>query len=153
MPTALRLVREPSTADGATFGALYLNGRFQCWTLEDRIREQVGVPVADWKIPHVTAIPAGTYLVCLTPSKRFGRVLPEVLAVPGYTGVRIHAGNTVADTDGCILVGRTRDVATNTIGGSRVALEALLERVRTSPSPVLLTIDNPPPAPTGTLLA
>ena len=57
------------------------------------------------KIAGKTAIPAGTYLVKKTMSPRFKKVLPEILNVPNYTGVRIHAGNTAADTEGCLLLG------------------------------------------------
>ena len=95
----LRVLREPSTA-AATLGILLIDGVFACWTLEDVVR-----PV---KIPGETAIPAGRYDVRLSLSQRFQKVLPEVLAVPGFAGIRIHAGNTQADTHGCVLGGRVR---------------------------------------------
>lgn len=53
-----------------------------------------------------TAVPAGLYRLALSPSPKFGRLLPLLVGVPGMTGVRIHRGNTVADTRGCILPGR-----------------------------------------------
>lgn len=93
----LTLVREP-TCEGFTRGELFIDGVPECFTLEDQVR---GV-----KIPGETAIPAGRYRVALTKSPRFKKVLPELLQVPGYTGVRIHAGNTADDTEGCILVGQ-----------------------------------------------
>ena len=119
--------REP-TVQGVTPGTLDLgSGRF-CYTLEDAVREQVGVPVADWKIAGATAIPAGTYALQITHSQRFGRPLPLLIGVPGFAGVRIHAGNTAADTEGCLLVGRTRVGATR-IGESRAMCEELLARL------------------------
>jgi hypothetical protein len=60
-----------------------------CWTCEDEVREVPGQPVATWKVPGKTAIPAGIYEVDITMSQRFGRDLPVLLAVPGFTGVRI----------------------------------------------------------------
>lgn len=82
-----------------TIGKLYIDGHYLCDTLEDTVRP-VGV-----KIAGKTAIPTGTYKVKKTMSPRFKKVLPEILNVPGFTGVRIHAGNTAVDTDGCLLLG------------------------------------------------
>ena len=88
-----------------TIGSMTVDGDWQCWTLEDPVREVPDQPVAQWKVPGKTAIPAGRYRVDITVSARFKRLLPLLAAVPGYEGVRIHAGNTSADTEGCILIG------------------------------------------------
>ena len=85
--------------EGYTIGLLYVDGRLWCNTLEDTVRPD-GV-----KIQGQTAIPAGVYNVCLTMSPKFKRSLPLLDNVPNFTGVRIHAGNTAKDTEGCILVG------------------------------------------------
>ena len=82
-----------------TIGKLYIDGCYFCDTLEDTVRP------AGQKIAGKTAIPAGTYTVKKTMSPRFKRILPEILNVPGFTGVRIHEGNTAKDTDGCLLLG------------------------------------------------
>lgn len=118
----LDLQREPTQAE-ATIGALYLNGVWQCWTLEDAVRERPGEPVSAWKVPGQTAIPSGTYQVLLTYSARFGRELPLVVNVPGFLGIRFHSGNVIGDTEGCILLGFTR--GPGRIGGSRQALESV----------------------------
>lgn len=119
----LLVLREP-TVEGTTFGSLYVNGVRFCETLEDPLREVAGVPVEAWKVKGDTAIPLGTYALVLSMSNRFQRVLPEVLAVPGFTGIRIHAGNTVADTEGCLLVGSARNA--RGVTGSKTALEKLM---------------------------
>ena len=82
-----------------TIGKLYIDGHYLCDTLEDTVRP------AGTKIAGKTAIPAGTYRVKKTMSPRFKKILPEILNVPGFTGVRIHAGNLPKDTDGCLLLG------------------------------------------------
>lgn len=122
----LTLRREPTVA-GVTHGTLAIDGAHLCMTLEDAVRERAGVPVAEWKVPAQTAIPAGRYPVTLTFSARFQRVLPLLAGVPGFSGVRMHSGNVIDDTEGCILVGLTR--AKTSIGSSRLALAALMARL------------------------
>ena len=98
-----------------TIGRLYTTP--QCWTLEDAVRDGP-------KVMGETAIPTGRYRVQITQSQRFEKMLPILLDVPGFTGVRIHAGNTATDTSGCILVGQDREA--DAIGHSRLALDVLL---------------------------
>lgn len=136
----LTVLREPSVR-GVTFSAVYVNGAFQCWGLEDVMREQPGLPVAAWKIPGQTAIPSGRYALVLSMSPRFQTALPEVLNVPGFTGIRIHAGNSAEDTDGCLLVGTGR--TQKWVTGSRVALAALIERLESVPEDHTITYRNP----------
>lgn len=81
-----------------TIGHLYVDGEFLCDTLEDIPRYV--------KIMNETCIPTGDYKVILNESNRFKRVMPLLLQVPNFEGIRIHAGNTEADTSGCILVGK-----------------------------------------------
>ena len=133
----LRVIREPSTA-AATMGILLIDGVFTCWTLEDVVREV--------KIPGETAIPAGRYAVQLSLSQRFQKLLPEILTVPGFTGIRIHAGNTQADTAGCLLVGRIR--ADDRVEESKLALMHVMEQLRratTAGDPITITIEEAQP--------
>jgi Family of unknown function (DUF5675) len=132
--------------DRSTIGVLAF-AEFSCFTLEDRVREP-GV-----KIPGETAIPAGRYQVVVTRSERFsgkasakaGRpvnvFLPLLLEVPNFTGIRIHSGNTDHDTEGCILVGRSR--GRDWVGDSRAALGELLPLIRAA-GEVWVTISNEP---------
>ena len=92
-----------------TIGKLYIDDKYICDTIEDKDRgitqktplEQI----QKVKIPSKTAIPTGKYKVVLSYSNRFNKVLPELLNVPHFKGIRIHSGNTEEDTEGCILVG------------------------------------------------
>lgn len=104
----------------ATIGELRIDGEWFCWTLEDTVRAQ--------KIKHETAIPAGEYVVTLSQSARFGTVLPEVHDVPEFLGIRIHPGNSAADTSGCILVGKGRNG--EKITDSREAFAGLMSRLQ-----------------------
>lgn len=122
----LHLVRDVLTPD-FTLGRLAINGVFACFTCEDAVRQVEGRPVEDWKIHGKTAIPKGDYIVIINYSNRFRRELPLLLEVPGFTGVRIHSGNTAVDTEGCLLVGKSR--AKNGVGQSRLAFEDLFQKI------------------------
>ena len=123
----LELRSRPST-ENSTIGELSEAGAFECFTLEDVVREIPGVPVVEWKIPGETAIPAGRYKITVTYSQHFGRDLPLLNGVPGYIGVRIHQGNKAADTEGCILTGTAVDG--EQITESRKAFEPLFARIQ-----------------------
>lgn len=62
------------------------------------------------KVYGETAIPTGVYTVKMTYSPKYKRMMPEVLNVPGFSGIRIHSGNTAKDSLGCILLGRNTKV-------------------------------------------
>ena len=103
-----------------TIGKLYIDGVYQCDTLEDTDRGLTqDMPLSEIKenkIKGVTAIPSGTYDITLnvvspkyskrSQYKSIGGKLPRLLNVPGYEGVLIHIGNTAQDSEGCILVGQ-----------------------------------------------
>lgn len=124
--------RQPS-ANGCTIGTMSIDGAFQCYTLEDVVRP------AGEKVYGQTAIPAGRYQVQLTMSNRFKTVLPLLESVPNFEGVRIHPGNTAADTDGCILVGESK--TSNSIGASRVAFDKLFAKLQAHRGEIWLTVE------------
>lgn len=112
-----------------TIGRLtVVGGDFACWVCEDTVREVPGQPVVAWKVSGKTAIPARTYDVVVTMSARFRRELPLLVDVPGFTGIRIHPGNTAEDTEGCLLPGL--DHTGSGVGRSRLAFDALFALIR-----------------------
>lgn len=95
------------------------------------------------KIHGKTAIPAGVYRVKTTWSNRFQRMMPLVLDVPGFAGVRLHPGNSAANTEGCILLGLARDVKAGTVSRSKAActwLDAEIARVEAEGGVVTLEV-------------
>jgi|SwirhirootsSR2_FD_contig_31_9269949_length_511_multi_2_in_0_out_0_1 hypothetical protein len=120
-----------------TMGRLTVDNEFECFTLEDVVRAN------GLKIAGETAIPAGTYSVEISFSPRFKRDLPLVVNVAGFVGIRIHPGNDASDTEGCILVGRTR--LQDRIGESRLAFGALFAKLREATNrgePITLEVRN-----------
>ena len=93
--------------DRYTMGRLAIDGEPFCDTLEPTDRHlEAATMRPEQKVFGQTAIPTGTYPVVLTYSPRFKCTLPLLKNVPHFEGIRIHTGNTSADTAGCILVGR-----------------------------------------------
>lgn len=137
----LSLIRQVKT-DNSTIGSLYIDGVFECYTLEDKDRglssQMPEALIKDMKVKGETAIPTGTYSIDMdTVSPRFsssssyksiGGKLPRLVGVKGFDGVLIHIGNYPKDTDGCILVGTTK--ATDSIGNSKVAFNALYDKLK-----------------------
>jgi hypothetical protein len=117
----ITLNRQPSFEE-TTLGTLFIDGAPYCATLEDVVR-----PDGEAKVDGRTAIPAGRYRVMVTFSNRFQRQMPLVCGVPGFEGIRIHPGNTAADTEGCILVGIVSDA--RTIINSRATFDGLFPRI------------------------
>lgn len=96
--------------DTYTIGKLYMDNKYFCDTLEDTVRSLPSTCSGNKceckeKIHGETAIPAGKYKVILSYSPKFKRVLPLLLNVPHFEGIRIHSGNIPEHTEGCILVG------------------------------------------------
>jgi hypothetical protein len=121
----MRLLLERHTFHRSwTIGTLYVDFRPYCFTLEDADRLAVGLE----KVYGATAIPEGDYLVEITWSEKFERALPIVKDVPGFTGVRFHTGNTAADTEGCVIVGRK--AALGRVMDSRLAFAPLFLKMQ-----------------------
>lgn len=76
-----------------------------------------------------TAIPCGRFRVVVTHSAHFNKDLPELLGVPGYVGVRIHAGNKASDTEGCLVTGTSVASGGEAVAQSRLAFDKLFTAI------------------------
>ena len=148
------LLKRIAKKDGYTIGRLYANGVRFCDTLEDKDRGLTqNMPLDEIKrrkIAGYTAIPTGRYKVALDiVSPRFsksdyyvkicGGRLPRLIGVPGFDGVLIHVGNTAADSSGCILVGKNREVGK--VLDSRKTFEDLMSLLRLEKIDTYITIE------------
>lgn len=131
----------------STIGSMLIDGKFECFTLEDVDRRLTNTMKDDAiekiKVFGKTAIPEGRYEVIINMSNRFKRQLPLLLNVKGYAGIRIHSGNTSENTDGCILVGQNRTV--DFVGNSRAAFNVLFIKIQAAlrtGKKVFITIKN-----------
>ena len=109
-----------------TIGRLTIDGQPFCDTLEPAWRD-IGPGRSGHKLAGRPAIPEGRYPVVITWSEKFGKWLPLLVGVPMFKGVRIHAGNTAADTKGCLLVGL--NLKMGMVVNSRIWLHRLVEAI------------------------
>lgn len=100
--------------DTYTIGKLYVDGVYFCDTIEDKDRgldDSMTVrEILNKKVKGETAIPTGHYNIEITYSPKYKRMMPLLIGVKGYSGIRIHSGNTAKDTEGCLLVGKNTQV-------------------------------------------
>ncbi|MGH7184513.1 MAG: DUF5675 family protein [Nitrospiraceae bacterium] len=108
----------------ATTGDLTIDGVHECYICEDVVRDP-GV-----KVDGKTAIPYGRYRIVVTWSDRFQKPMPLLVDVPGFTGVRIHPGNTEFDTEGCLLPGTDRDINAGIVSRSVLAFVVLFDKIK-----------------------
>ena len=134
----LLLLRDNMPEQKHNWGVMYLNGKVIGQTLEDKDRflERGGK-----KIPAETAIPRGRYKVTITYSNRFKKPMPYLHNVPQFEGVRIHGGNTEANTEGCPLLGAVRTaVGVANCAGVNAFLMSRLEQAEEDGETVWITI-------------
>lgn len=96
-----------------TIGKLYIDDIYFCDTIEDTVRDinkNGKFDNGEKKVNSKTAIPYGTYEIKWTYSPRFKKYTPQLMNVPSFEGIRIHAGNTSADTEGCLILGENKQV-------------------------------------------
>lgn len=120
-----------------TISRLSIDGKPECFILEDVDRgldsSMTLEEIAAKKVYGKTAIPAGRYEVVITWSNRFKRLLPLLLNVKGYTGIRMHVGNFHTNTDGCLLPGTgvSKDMVVNSVRAFESLFQKLFETLKT----------------------
>ena len=100
--------------DTYTIGKLYVDDTYFCDVLEDKDRGLDSLmtesEILEKKVKGQTAIPTGHYVINITYSPKYKRMMPLLLDVKGFSGIRIHSGNTAKDTEGCLIVGKNKKV-------------------------------------------
>lgn len=117
----------------STIGSLFVDGVFECYVLEDVTR------LPNVKVQNETAIPYGTYPVTITFSNRFKKLMPQILDVPMFAGIRIHSGNKAEDTEGCLIVGTSKSV--DWVSGSKLAFKPLFDKLQKADKKEKITIE------------
>lgn len=123
-------LNSPVSVDHATISPLKIDGKYFSDILEDEVREITGRPVSEWKVPGNTAIPAGRYKIIINMSAKFKKLLPLLIGVPGFEGIRIHSGRDIESTEGCLIPGhKTND---NLVTDSFSIKEKLQAKIQTA---------------------
>ena len=137
------LLKRIFRGDKYTIGHLYIDGNYYCDVLEDVDRELSNdmseEEIKKIKVYGKTAIPTGRYKIEVTYSPKFKRYLPILLNVRGFSGIRIHSGNTAEDTLGCLLVGYNKEKGK--VLNSRVTSDKLTALLRNCEEEIYITIE------------
>jgi len=137
----LTLKRKTFT-ETSTIGELSIDGKFECFILEDKDRglsQSLPTEAKQLKVDAKTAIPKGTYEIAITFSNRFKQYLPLIMNVPAFDGIRIHSGNVAADTEGCLLPGLTMSI--DMVQQSKKAFSALFAKLKAVEKKEKITIE------------
>lgn len=138
--TLVRIANRPTYC----IGKLYVDGKYFCDTIEDTDRgldDLMDVnEILARKIKGETAIPTGIYEVTITYSPKYKKMMPLVNNVKGYSGIRIHSGNTAKDTEGCLIVGKNNEVGK--VLESRATYNALYKRLVSTKSKIIIDIQR-----------
>ena len=138
--TLIRVANRPTYC----IGKLYIDGVYFSDVLEDVDRGLDDAmdeeTIKKLKVKGQTAIPTGIYQVLLTYSPKYKRIMPLINNVKGYSGIRIHSGNTAKDTEGCLLVGKNKEVGK--VLESRITYNALFKRLQQAKGKIIIDIQR-----------
>lgn len=136
--TLMRIANRPTYC----IGKLYIDGVYFCDTIEDTDRglddSMTEAEIKKRKIKGETAIPTGLYNLYITWSPKYKKPMPLVDNVKGYSGIRIHSGNTAKDTEGCLIVGKNKEVGK--VLESRVTYNALFKILNETNEKIIIEI-------------
>ena len=136
----LRIANRPTYC----IGKLYIDGVYFCDTIEDTDRglddKMTEAEILKKKVKGQTAIPTGVYPVYITWSPKYKKPMPLIENVKGYSGIRIHSGNTAKDTEGCLLVGKNKEVGK--VLESRKTYNALFQILNTTDERIIIDIQR-----------
>lgn len=139
----LKLIRIKSNKE-YTEGKLYINGVYFCDTLEDQDRglyQHMSLSeIKEIKVYGDTCIPYGTYKVELSYSQKFKKIMPEILNVKGFVGVRIHNGVDKNSTLGCVIIGKKWQ--DGKVTKSRDTFAKLMQILQQCDKEIILIISN-----------
>ena len=111
-----------------TLGEMFIDGKHFCYTVEDKVRDINNDgdldDTGETKVYGETAIPKGEYKLIVSMSNRFKVLMPEILNVKGFEGIRIHKGNTDLDSHGCIIIGMLQN--NSGVQQSKIAFDKLM---------------------------
>ena len=131
-------IAQETNGDNPGLGQPLTKGLQICDTLEPTWRDYAN---GAYKVKGRSAIPEGRYAVVISWSPKMKQWLPILLGVPKFEGIRIHAGNCSEDTEGCILVGKNREVGK--VLDSRIWVHRLKQKIveaKGRDEPVWITI-------------
>lgn len=136
--TLIRIANRPTYC----IGKLYIDGVYFCDTIEDTDRglkdEMTEEEILKKKVKGETAIPTGIYPVTITYSPKYKKNMPLISNVKGYSGIRIHSGNTSKDTEGCLIVGKNKEVGK--VLESRKMYNALFKQLVSTKERIIIDI-------------
>ena len=136
--TLIRIANRPTYC----IGKLYIDGVYFCDTIEDTdrgLKDEMSLEeILSKKVKGETAIPSGIYQVTITYSPKYKKNMPLINNVKGYSGIRIHSGNTSKDTEGCLIVGKNKEVGK--VLDSRVTYNALYKRLVQTKDRIIIDI-------------
>lgn len=118
--------------DTYSIGRLYIDGQFFSNTLEDKDRglnqSMSEADVKKIKVYGETAIPKGKYNIVINYSNKFKKLMPQIMNVKGFAGIRMHEGSTAKDSLGCVLVGN--NTAVGRLSNSKATYAKLYSKLK-----------------------